>query len=43
MPSWNDFISHMALKEWIAVTIIAAVAIFCREGSRLKKLFGGKR
>jgi hypothetical protein len=43
MLTWNDFIAHMGAKEWILVAIIAVVAVFCREGWRLKKLFGGKR
>ena len=43
MPSWNNFIAHMGVKEWIIVVIAAAVTVFCREGWRLKKLFGDKR
>lgn len=43
MPTWNEFIAHMGMREVIAVIFIAAVAVLGREGWRLKKLFGGKR
>ena len=43
MPTWNDFIAHMGVQEWGMVAFIAAIVVFCREGWRLKKLFGGKR